>query len=298
MQLAAAMQAAGLACAHQVRLLSLRDFGAPQRHRRMVAMAVVERSEAEAADSASSSPPVAAATMATDLAHHHARQGTHRTHARSETTPVRSSAQLGVDGANSLAKHQLTPSRPQQQRRWQPRKEHVASTDTNSTRINNKSNTSASSSTSAITSRRRVDKAADEGSSGANRSGTSGVGSRRRKGGSNTGSPRGSTSATGAGGRSSSGAGARTGGGEGRVPGLQQRVVDHLVGGGFDEALLETVPPHTLNWVLKVRCCTAGVPLTYRWCGACCCVVWCGMVWCAVVWCGVVWCAVVARAAA
>jgi hypothetical protein len=34
--------------------------------------------------------------------------------------------------------------------------------------------------------------------------------------------------------------------------GLQGQVAEHLLGGSFDEALLESVPTHTLNWVIKV----------------------------------------------
>ena len=44
--------------------------------------------------------------------------------------------------------------------------------------------------------------------------------------------------------------------------GLQGQVAEHLLAGGFDEALLESVPTHTLNWVIKVgaaaAACTIG----------------------------------------
>ena len=40
-----------------------------------------------------------------------------------------------------------------------------------------------------------------------------------------------------------------------RRRGLQGQVAEHLLSGGFDEALLEPVPTHTLNWVIKVRRC-------------------------------------------
>lgn len=54
-----------------------------------------------------------------------------------------------------------------------------------------------------------------------------------------------------------------------RRRGLQGQVAEHLLSGGFDEALLEPVPTHTLNWVIKVRnwsvyCCEAsrcGMPV-------------------------------------
>lgn len=42
-----------------------------------------------------------------------------------------------------------------------------------------------------------------------------------------------------------------------RRRGLQGQVAEHLLSGGFDEALLEPVPTHTLNWVIKVRRCAA-----------------------------------------
>ncbi|KAL4447764.1 hypothetical protein ABPG75_004983 [Micractinium tetrahymenae] len=37
-----------------------------------------------------------------------------------------------------------------------------------------------------------------------------------------------------------------------RQRGLQGQVVEHLTAGGFDEALLQSVPTHTLNWAIKV----------------------------------------------
>ena len=40
-----------------------------------------------------------------------------------------------------------------------------------------------------------------------------------------------------------------------RRRGLQGQVAEHLLSGGFDEAVLEPVPTHTLNWVIKVRRC-------------------------------------------
>ncbi len=44
--------------------------------------------------------------------------------------------------------------------------------------------------------------------------------------------------------------------GDGSTPhfkrGLQGQVVEHLMAGGFDEALLKSVPTHTLNWAIKV----------------------------------------------
>ena len=67
-----------------------------------------------------------------------------------------------------------------------------------------------------------------------------------------------------------------------RPRGVQGRVAEHLLGGGFDEALLEPVPTHTLNWVIKVRgrrrlgrgakiprCFLAGHAM--RCCRCCCC---------------------------
>ena len=70
------------------------------------------------------------------------------------------------------------------------------------------------------------------------------------------------------GGRGSSGSSTSSGGeaaaGAAEAParrrGLQGRVAEHLLAGGFDESLLEPVPTHTLNWVIKVRPCRAAVP--------------------------------------
>lgn len=42
-----------------------------------------------------------------------------------------------------------------------------------------------------------------------------------------------------------------------RQRGLQGQVVEHLIAGGFDEALLQSVPTHTLNWAIKVGCCSS-----------------------------------------
>lgn len=42
-----------------------------------------------------------------------------------------------------------------------------------------------------------------------------------------------------------------------RTRGLQGQVVEHLIAGGFDEDLLQSVPTHTLNWAIKVRRCSS-----------------------------------------